>query len=119
MAQLLADGYIIGRINGRMEYGPRALGNRSILAHPFDASINNDLNKRLSRTEFMPFAPSVLADKASSYYEGADQASYPAKFMTITLNATKEGQAAKAVTMWMEQQDPILSKRKQTPLITE
>jgi carbamoyltransferase len=98
VAELLAEGFIVGRINGKMEYGPRALGNRSILAHPFDASINQDLNRRLSRTEFMPFAPSVLADKAHKYYEGANKVKYTAQFMTITLTVKKEGEIAAAVT---------------------
>jgi len=64
IAGLLADGYVVARFNGRMEYGPRALGNRSILYQPTDPSVNDWLNKNLVRTEFMPFAPSTLASKA-------------------------------------------------------
>ena len=97
VAELLAKGFIVGRISGKMEYGPRALGNRSIIAHPFNKNINDDLNKRLTRTEFMPFAPSVCKNKADKYYEGAKSAEYPGEFMTITLNVKKEGQAAEAV----------------------
>jgi carbamoyltransferase len=97
VAELIADGYILGRISGRMEYGPRALGNRSILAHPFNKDINDDLNKRLTRTEFMPFAPSVQKDKSAKYYDDAKRAEYPGEFMTITLNVKKEGQLAEAV----------------------
>ena len=56
-ARLLAAGEIVAIYHGRMEFGPRALGARSILANPADAAINQTLNERLQRTEFMPFAP--------------------------------------------------------------
>ncbi len=64
VAERIANHQVVGRFNGRMEYGPRALGNRSILANPTDARINAVLNQRLRRTEFMPFAPSVLEEDA-------------------------------------------------------
>ncbi|MBI4180034.1 hypothetical protein HY522_11500, partial [bacterium] len=53
-----------------MEFGPRALGNRSVLASPVDPSINGELNRRFDRSEFMPFAPSVLSEYASEIFEG-------------------------------------------------
>lgn len=84
VADRLADGEVVGRFNGRMEYGPRALGNRSILANPSDASINAILNHRLHRTEFMPFAPSVLAEDAQTYFDLSDGNLHAARFMTIT-----------------------------------
>ncbi len=55
---------IVGRFNGRMEYGPRALGNRSILYPAQDPEVNQWLNHQLGRTEFMPFAPAALANEA-------------------------------------------------------
>ena len=82
-----------------MEYGPRALGNRSILADPTDRSINNWLNKRLRRTEFMPFAPSCLASEAGTIFEGYSANQYPAEFMTITFDVNPEWRdRIKAVT---------------------
>ncbi|HEV8132253.1 MAG TPA: carbamoyltransferase C-terminal domain-containing protein [Acidobacteriota bacterium] len=86
IAQLLTERRIVGRFAGRMEYGPRALGNRSILADPRDRTINDWLNKRLKRTEFMPFAPSILEENARDYLKGwrADQPA--ARFMTMTYN---------------------------------
>ena len=60
LVELLISGKTIGTCIGRMEYGPRALGNRSILAAATDSSINQELNKKLNRTEFMPFPPIVL-----------------------------------------------------------
>lgn len=86
LGELLADGKIIGRFNGKMEYGPRSLGNRSIIGAPFDHKINDWLNNKLNRTEFMPFAPSVLEEYAADYFEGYKSAHIAADFMTITYN---------------------------------
>jgi carbamoyltransferase len=69
---------------GRMEFGPRALGARSIIASPADATINDTLNKRLERSEFMPFAPYVLAEDAERVFEITPVNRYTAHFMTIT-----------------------------------
>ncbi len=84
IAKLLADSKVVGRFNGKMEYGPRALGNRSILASPFDPTINDWLNKRLNRTEFMPFAPSINVDHAKEYFLKYEESDIAADFMTIT-----------------------------------
>jgi carbamoyltransferase len=84
IADLLAQGKIIGRFSGRMEYGPRALGNRTILADPKDRTINDWLNARLKRTEFMPFAPSILEEDAALYFKGWDKNQVAARFMTMT-----------------------------------
>ena len=88
-ARLLADGFVVARVNGRMEYGPRALGNRSILYTPTDPSVNDWLNKNLKRTEFMPFAPSTLHEEAHRCYDGIRGAEMPARFMTITFQCTE------------------------------
>ena len=90
---ILADGKIVARCNGRMEYGPRALGNRSIIGAPFDQEINNWLNDKLNRTEFMPFAPSILFEYADDYLVNyADERA--AEFMTMTYDI-KEGMKEK------------------------
>lgn len=88
IARLIADGRVVARFNGRMEFGPRALGNRSILYRPDDPAVNDWLNQRLRRTEFMPFAPSTMAEDADYYYLGIDGARDSARFMTITFNCT-------------------------------
>ncbi len=88
IARLLADGYVVARFNGRMEYGPRALGNRSILYQPCDTSVNDWLNKRLRRTEFMPFAPSTMMEHAEQHYVNLEGARESARFMTITYDCT-------------------------------
>jgi carbamoyltransferase len=69
---------------GRMEFGPRALGARSIIASPTDPGINDRLNARLSRSEFMPFAPYVLEEDAERVFDVTAVNRYAARFMTIT-----------------------------------
>jgi carbamoyltransferase len=94
IAQLLADGYVVARFSGRMEYGPRALGHRSILYQTTDPSVNDWLNEKLDRTEFMPFAPATLTEEAHHCYHGLAGATDPARFMTITFDCTAQMQAA-------------------------
>jgi len=89
IAQLIHDGNVIGRFNGRMEYGPRALGNRSILYRATEPEVNQWLNQRLGRTEFMPFAPVTLFEERDKCYENISGAEHAAQFMTITLNCTE------------------------------
>lgn len=84
LGRLIDEGKIIGRFNGALEWGPRALGNRSILVRPTEKSINDTLNKRLRRTEFMPFAPSMLDTDAKDFLEGYRDNHIAAKYMTIT-----------------------------------
>ncbi len=87
-AELLAKGKVVARFNGRMEYGPRALGNRTILYQTQDKSVNDWLNKRLNRTEFMPFAPVTLKEYTGKCYKDFKGGEYAAKFMTITFDCT-------------------------------
>lgn len=88
VGKFIAQGKIIGRFNGRMEYGPRALGNRSILYHTSDPSVNDWLNRMLDRTEFMPFAPATLIEYKDKCYKNIQGAEYTSKFMTITCDCT-------------------------------
>jgi len=90
IAQLLVKGKVVARFNGRMEFGPRALGNRSILYQGTDPAVNKWLNKRLNRTEFMPFAPAVLPEFAHQCFRMIDAASRAATFMTVTYDCTEE-----------------------------
>jgi len=80
----LAAGQAGAIYDGRMEYGPRALGARSILASPARADINDSLNKRLERSEFMPFAPYVLEEDCDRVFEITGVNRYATRFMTIT-----------------------------------
>jgi carbamoyltransferase len=88
VAELLAQGYVVARAAGRMEYGPRALGNRTIMYHPTDASVNDWLNANLGRTEFMPFAPAILAEEADRCFENHRGGEHAAEFMTVTFHCT-------------------------------
>ena len=88
LAELLHQGYIIARYQGRMEFGPRALGNRSILYHAQDPTANDWLNRQLKRSEFMPFAPVTLYEHAADCYENLAGAEHAAEFMTMTFNVT-------------------------------
>lgn len=88
VARLIHEGNVVARFNGRMEYGPRALGNRSILYRATEPEVNQWLNQRLGRTEFMPFAPVTLFEERYRCYENASGAEFAAQFMTITLDCT-------------------------------
>ncbi len=90
VARLLAAGKVVGWYDGAMEYGPRALGHRSILAAPTDPSINDWLNERLQRTEFMPFAPAVLDRAAPQIFANYEPGRLAAEFMTITFDVHPE-----------------------------
>jgi len=88
LAERLAAGEVVAVCRGRLELGPRALGHRSILYQTSDASVNDWLNKRLDRTEFMPFAPVTLDRVADECYVGLDRCRHSAEFMTITCECT-------------------------------
>jgi carbamoyltransferase len=76
-ARFIAEGNVIGWFQGRMEFGPRALGGRSILADPRDPKMRDTLNMKIKfREGFRPFAPSVLADKASEWFDIACDSPY-------------------------------------------
>jgi carbamoyltransferase len=72
-----------------MEYGPRALGNRSILCHCGGPSVNDWLNTKLNRTEFMPFASMILVEDAKRCYVGIEKSQESAFFMTVTYECTE------------------------------
>lgn len=79
-AERIADGKIVGWFQGRMEWGPRALGNRSILADPRRPAMKDVLNERVKHREaFRPFAPSILEEVVGEYFER----SHPSPFMTL------------------------------------
>jgi carbamoyltransferase len=86
VAQDISEGKIVGLFTESMEYGPRALGARTILADPRDKLINDWLNKRLKRSEFMPFAPVVLEEYADNIFKNMKGARYTSEFMTITFD---------------------------------
>jgi len=90
VSKLIIDGGIVGTYLGRCEYGPRALGARSIMASPTDRTINDTLNNRLDRTEFMPFAPVVREERVQDVFELPASLHYTARFMTVTCDVKPE-----------------------------
>jgi len=90
VADLIVQGKVVARFSGRMEYGPRALGHRSILYHTADPAVNDWLNARLDRSEFMPFAPATLAEHAADCYQDyGPGVRHTARFMTMTFRCTE------------------------------
>ncbi len=89
-AREIAAGKIVGWFQGRMEFGPRALGNRSILADPRRKDMKDILNKRIKyREPFRPFCPSVLAEATGDYFE----TTYPSPFMVRAYKIKPEQRA--------------------------
>ena len=89
-SQLLSKNYIIGMFSGRSEWGPRALGNRSILCSGTTREITTILNNRLNRSDFMPFAPIVMQEDVKNIFEDFDSPPSAAEFMTITAKVKRE-----------------------------
>jgi carbamoyltransferase len=86
-AKVLSEGHVVGWFQGRSEFGPRALGNRSILADPRRPEMKAVLNSRVKhRQAFRPFAPIVLAERASEIFEGDE----PSPFMLLAKHVRPE-----------------------------
>jgi carbamoyltransferase len=86
-AAIVADGNILGWFQGRAEWGPRALGNRSIVADPRRPEMKEILNQRIKHREiFRPFAPSILAESTGAWFEK----SHPSPFMTLAYSVRPE-----------------------------
>jgi len=89
-ADMVADGKVVGWFQGRMEFGPRALGNRSLLADPRYATTRELLNQNVKhREDFRPFGPSVLAERASEWFE-IGRPSESLKYMLFTCPVRSE-----------------------------
>ena len=83
-AKLISEGAVVGFFQGRMEWGPRALGNRSILADPRNPNIRELLNIKIKRREiFRPFAPSILKDRVIDWFEVSDDVPFMSKVHQI------------------------------------
>ncbi len=112
----LSDGYAVGWFQGRMEFGPRALGGRSILGDPRSPNMQKNLNLKVKyRESFRPFAPSILADDLNKWFE-IDSAS---PYMLMVANVKKE----KCITMSENDEklfgiDKLNVKRSSVPAIT-
>ena len=93
-AKLISEGNIVGWYQGKMEWGPRALGNRSILADPRDAKMKDILNEKIKHREsFRPFAPSIMEEYVSDYFD----IDVPSPYMLMVTNV-KQPKKIPAVT---------------------
>jgi carbamoyltransferase len=95
VVQSLTAGHVVGWSQGRFEWGPRALGQRSILADPRRADMKDIVNTKIKfREPFRPFAPSVLADRAAEFFALPEAAEhYPARFMLYVVDVKPEHRA--------------------------
>ena len=113
-AAALAEGEIVGWFQGRMEWGPRALGNRSILAHPGRADMKEILNARIKHREwFRPFAPSILEEYLDEYFEF----NHPSPFMLHVFNIRPSKRAELAAVTHVDGTGRLQTvKRSENPL---
>jgi carbamoyltransferase len=99
VAHEIAEGRVVGWFSGRAEWGPRALGNRSILADPRRAEMTEILNRRIKHREsYRPFAPSILAESAEEFFESA----HPSPFMTFAFPLRPEKREAIPAAMHVD-----------------
>jgi carbamoyltransferase len=90
-ARDIADGFVVGWFQGRMEFGPRALGNRSIVVDPRRADMKKILNERIKKREtFRPFAPSILEEHVGDYFEQTHPA--PTMLMVYQIKPERRGE---------------------------
>ena len=118
IASLLAEKAVVAIFQGAAEFGPRALGHRSILAAATDPKINRTLNEQLNRTEFMPFAPISRIEDAELLYHKISRVRHAAQFMTVTVDCTKIMKATCPATVHIDgTARPQLISHKQNPLM--
>jgi carbamoyltransferase len=116
VAACIAEGKVVGYFRGRMEFGPRALGSRSILADPRNAAMQSILNQKIKfRESFRPFAPAVLEEHAADYFDIAVPSPYMLLVADINENLriplSDEEQQLKGITQ-------LLAKRSFIPAVT-
>jgi carbamoyltransferase len=115
IAKLIAEGKIIGYMSGRMEFGPRALGARSILGDARRQDTQTVMNLKIKyRESFRPFAPSVLEEKAPDYFE-TDR---PSPYMLLVADVRQERRLPQPSKDGMSMMDRLKIKRSDIPAIT-
>jgi len=117
VAQRIAAGNVVGWFQGRMEWGPRALGNRSILAHPGMPGMKDALNARVKQREwFRPFAPSILEERQCEYFEH----DHPSPFMLHVYKIRPEKRAQLSAVNHVDDTGRLQSvSREENPLYYE
>ncbi|MBK1703254.1 carbamoyltransferase [Halochromatium glycolicum] len=116
LAELLADGQVIGWFQGRMEFGPRALGARSILGDPRNPRMQSVMNLKIKyRESFRPFAPAVLAEQVGDWFAQAAPSPYMLIVAPVAASKRTEASAAEQRLTGLEQ---LQITRSQVPAIT-
>ncbi len=112
----LQNGKVVGWFQGRFEWGPRALGNRSILADPRRADMKDIVNVKIKfREPFRPFAPSILAENAEEYFALPEASRhYPARFMLYVVNVLEEKRDIIPATTHVDGTGRLQTVRKET-----
>ena len=115
IAEQIAEGKIVGYMAGRMEFGPRALGARSILGDPRRQDTQTVMNLKIKyRESFRPFAPSVIEEKTSEYFD-TDR---PSPYMLLTADVQKERRLPQSFTKGMSMLERLKVKRSDIPAVT-
>lgn len=115
-AQALADGKAVGWFQGRMEFGPRALGGRSILGDPRSESMQKTLNLKVKfRESFRPFAPSVLREDVADWFEMTEDSPYMLLVAGVQPSVRREMSAAEKALFGI---DKLNVKRSEIPAVT-
>jgi carbamoyltransferase len=117
VAEKIAAGKVVGWFQGRMEWGPRALGNRSILAHPGFPGMKDVLNARIKQREwFRPFAPSILEERQGEYFEH----DHPSPFMLHVYKIRADKRAQLSAVNHVDDTGRLQSvRREENPLFYE
>lgn len=120
VAELINDQNVIGLFEGRMEYGPRALGNRSIIADPRSALMQSKLNLKIKyRESFRPFAPSVLEECAEEYFEIDCRSPYMLLCADVKKGRRKKFCLEEEIELSQENLIPIVNRaRSDIPAVT-
>ena len=114
-SKLLAEGNVLGWFNGRMEFGPRALGGRSILGDPRHPDMQKKMNLKIKfRESFRPFAPSILEEKASEWFE-IDR---PSPHMLLVADVKKEKRLEEKINKNLKGLDLLNVARSEIPAVT-
>ena len=115
LAKLMANDKILGLFQGRMEFGPRALGSRSIIGDPRSEKMQSTMNLRIKfRESFRPFAPCVLLEDVGDYFDHKGESPY----MLIVADVKKEIQTKMTEEQLQQMKDPDLTKRVNVPRST-
>lgn len=115
IAQILAAGKIVGYLAGRMEFGPRALGARSILGDPRRDDTQSIMNLKIKfRESFRPFAPSILEEKADIYFD----LTRPSPYMLLVANLLESKRLAQTANIGLEMLERLKVRRSEVPAIT-